>query len=564
MTINSSIGNVIIEDNTFDYGFFTPDGTSQTSFTLYSYTNCLTTNSDAKIQGNTFSGITSSGFGSHLVVNVSNSVSGSQTITNNNFIRGSIPIAAYVDMSTAINDAIITQNIFDQSTVDGSIETLVKTPTLTTSSLIPNISYYANKNQISYLPIQKFPYLIENSTAPTPNPANYARYSTSNSGNSYSDSIGSFTGSLSVYGNEGIAVKYNLPWNEAAGIKLSASFSVVNGSPTITVDTAGQSPLSWPVDQSGHLTNGIGGGAFIVFANDSNYYQIQSVSTTSTSVTNLTFVNTITLTSNYTGISNQSVNATIYLNWSDTLGNLSYPSLSSPLLVSITKSGQTLTAATSLIGTIVPGSLISFYPVSGSASEPFTVNTIDASGRIITVTTTMTFPDGVYSASCNTVSSFFNFSIDVAELLPPNVQILNFILGVCGNAIPSSAFASATYNVWTTASGPANFNPSLPSNSMADVKNFSSMNQSGTVISKSLQVNNPSAVGSGISLATFNGASQYLSINVLTDGSTTGTPNYYVNNGQIIRFNYNIVLNMLAPCPATFIPESPLIIRYRY
>lgn len=118
MTISSSLNNVKINRNTIDVGH-SSNGTSPTTYT---YDPALMSIfADAVIFGNTLSGCVGNG---DSITNLINIVSGSCIITGNTFIRGSSTIAAYVN-NAGTNDQIVTNNIFDQTTVDGASTLLV-------------------------------------------------------------------------------------------------------------------------------------------------------------------------------------------------------------------------------------------------------------------------------------------------------------------------------------------------------------------------------------------------------------------------------------------------------
>jgi hypothetical protein len=153
MSLETSLANIVIRDNTIDQGRFS-DGTTPVAYT-YAYHAWILGSSF--ISGNTFAAPTAS----TDMLYIDNC---SCTITGNKFIRGSTSIGSYI--RNAGNDQIIKNNTFDSTTVDGSSETLVA-GTLTTSN------YYGNKNQTIYIPIHLASYTtkVVTDVASTPNGA---------------------------------------------------------------------------------------------------------------------------------------------------------------------------------------------------------------------------------------------------------------------------------------------------------------------------------------------------------------------------------------------------------
>lgn len=157
MSLNnfSVLANVIVDGNSITSGL-------DTSGTEYYYDTCVSTSADATFINNTISGIKSSSgiFGVDMV-----SMYGCTTKwSNNTFIRGPSGIRSYLnDTSTFIPvtkaDHVITNNIFDDSTVDGSDELLIKNFSFGTT-------YERNKNQTDYLATQIAKYSLPNLQAP--------------------------------------------------------------------------------------------------------------------------------------------------------------------------------------------------------------------------------------------------------------------------------------------------------------------------------------------------------------------------------------------------------------
>lgn len=137
MTTPTSFRSVKIKDNLIDIG---------SSSTNYFYSSCMSLGADALVTGNTFSGCVGNGVGS---TNLTVITDGSSLISNNAFIRGvGSPINSYINV-TSVNDQVITDNLFDQTTIDGTPSHDILVTGLSTGSV-----YHSNKNQTIYIPIQ--------------------------------------------------------------------------------------------------------------------------------------------------------------------------------------------------------------------------------------------------------------------------------------------------------------------------------------------------------------------------------------------------------------------------
>ena len=148
MVVPSTFSNVIIEGNTIDLG----SSSSGNTPTFYTYGGpgsvpgqdgyLLLTNADCRIFGNYFSGITSNPTNNYML----GLFACSCNIQGNTFVRGASEISAYI-ISTGNFDHMITGNIFDGYTVDGS--TPQATAPLVTGTTA-NTLYTNNKNQVGY------------------------------------------------------------------------------------------------------------------------------------------------------------------------------------------------------------------------------------------------------------------------------------------------------------------------------------------------------------------------------------------------------------------------------
>lgn len=143
MSFDAPLSSVIIDSNTIDYGF-------STSGTTFYYSNDLALSADALVTNNSMSGLAAF----NTLINI---YAGSSVIRNNILNRGSNTILYYIASSSA-NDQIITDNIFDSSTVDGAAnETLV-------TGLTAASAYRENRNQTAYMAVSK----VNNTVYPTP------------------------------------------------------------------------------------------------------------------------------------------------------------------------------------------------------------------------------------------------------------------------------------------------------------------------------------------------------------------------------------------------------------
>lgn len=198
MTTPTSIRNVKIKDNLIT------TGSSSTGSTpiVYTYTSNMSLGADAVIYGNTFSGCFGNGISSTNLISIT---SGSSIITNNNFIRGvGSPIAVYI-AATSATDQTITNNLFDQTTVDGTIDVL-------TSGLSDGSIFHSNKNQVIYIPIQL-------GTGTYTDPSNIRYYTTANS--SVANNLIYFESSIFTTASQYAVVNYILNDILPSGIRVA-------------------------------------------------------------------------------------------------------------------------------------------------------------------------------------------------------------------------------------------------------------------------------------------------------------------------------------------------------
>lgn len=152
MVIPSTFSNVLIEGNTIDLGSSSSGGTP----TFYTYGGpgsvpgqdgyLLLTNADCRIFGNYFSGITTNTSNNYMI----GLAACSCNIQGNTFVRGASEISAYI-ISTGNFDHMITGNIFDGYTVDGSTAQGTGAGQLPlVTGITANTLYTNNKNQVGY------------------------------------------------------------------------------------------------------------------------------------------------------------------------------------------------------------------------------------------------------------------------------------------------------------------------------------------------------------------------------------------------------------------------------
>jgi hypothetical protein len=133
MSISTSLNSIKIKNNIIDVGY-----SSNGSQVIYTYDPALIeVGGDAIIFGNTLSGCIGNGNAGTNLINI---ISGSCLITNNTFVRGISSINSYVN-NAGSNDQIVSHNIFDHPTINGSSTNLCLN--LTTTSL-----FNENLNQV--------------------------------------------------------------------------------------------------------------------------------------------------------------------------------------------------------------------------------------------------------------------------------------------------------------------------------------------------------------------------------------------------------------------------------
>lgn len=113
MTIETSLANIVISNNTIDQGRFSDGATPVT----YNYDYSAWVFGSANITSNSF-------LSSVASTDILNIDSCSCIITNNKFVRGATSINTYIRVYGA-EDPIIKNNIFDSTTVDGASTILV-------------------------------------------------------------------------------------------------------------------------------------------------------------------------------------------------------------------------------------------------------------------------------------------------------------------------------------------------------------------------------------------------------------------------------------------------------
>lgn len=161
MSLETYISSISVTNNKF--GAFTAAG-----FALYAYDNGPIINGSAFIEKNYFAILDANSSIDMLTIK-----DGSCIIRDNKFLKAA-NINSYIN-HTGTGDQIITNNIFNDSTTDGTDEILVKGLSVTSI-------YHTNKNQIYYVPISLF------------NSINTVKIST---GDYFSETVGVTTGSQS-------------------------------------------------------------------------------------------------------------------------------------------------------------------------------------------------------------------------------------------------------------------------------------------------------------------------------------------------------------------------------
>jgi hypothetical protein len=436
MSIDTPLSDVIIEGNTFDYGNFAVNGNLATVPTNYGYVNCILTNADATISHNLLSGALTTS--THILTQFDSL--GSCVITNNNFIRGTTPIVAYIDVSEASSDQVITDNIFDQPTVDGISETLVLLPTANVFSATgPFILYERNKNQTAIKQIQKSPYQVSFTSTPGINRSDRADYTLSLISN-YFPATGFYStvGSLTTF-QEGVALNYTTPFSNVMGIQLPGTFTVTNGSASVSCaskTTVAAASVNGDFD------------GYIIFGNDNAYYPVVMDVTV---VGSVALIYGMTLGTPYTGTTNVSASAIFFPSFQTNL--LNFPLVGT---YAVNTASPNVTGPTA---NLIQGSQITFNDTTGAIYQVLTITSINS----FVLATDYGGPSN-FSGTATTGLATVNasFSINLSEILPENVQIISTIFG----AYPSTgtdSLVSASYSaVISTDSGNTYSSPTLP------------------------------------------------------------------------------------------------------
>lgn len=142
MTLETSLSNIIVRNNKISH----QRGTTYGTFTspIVNYSHCARIAGSAQIEGNTFISPT----GTAGTVDMLNLVDGSSIVQGNKFIRDSLSINSYI-RQYGTGEHLITNNIFDHSTIDGTNDQL-------TANLSASSHYHNNKNQVLYIAVPLF------------------------------------------------------------------------------------------------------------------------------------------------------------------------------------------------------------------------------------------------------------------------------------------------------------------------------------------------------------------------------------------------------------------------
>jgi hypothetical protein len=225
MALSSNLASIKINNNSIDIGRAS-DGTTPVSYT---YDSCALLGGDAIVTGNTIAGCVG-GSSSAVLLRIA---SASCNIRNNNFIRGAgSPIAAFI-VVTGSNDQIISDNIFDQPTIDGSSDVLV-------TGLSATSTYKENKNQTIYIPITLTDKIVAN--IDSADAANYLSDATGKSVGSYITEAVNYKTNVEqiVLTTAGTSLHMNIDLNSA----LPKNISLLSLKLGITAKTSGAGVFS--------------------------------------------------------------------------------------------------------------------------------------------------------------------------------------------------------------------------------------------------------------------------------------------------------------------------------
>jgi hypothetical protein len=207
------------------------------------------------------------------------------------------------------------------------------------------------------------------------------------------------------------------------------------------------------------------------------------------------------------------------------------------------------------------GTSLTSFTISSATSSSFYqgLQNTNATGRIYNIVPS----SGKLLTNVGAISSpiaTYNFMIDMNELLPTNVQILTFVVGV--NALSgSSNITGGFYQSIAYQSTSSAFNTSSLAGSMADVQNYTGENASaspGAFISIGTSPGQvtPAALGA---------STQYLINDISANPFITG-------KGSVIRYSYSFQIIMSVadqngvsfPSSSVETIESPVIVKYRW
>jgi hypothetical protein len=381
MSLDVTLSKIIVDGNTFDYGSFSPDGALASPTTTFGYDWCIFNSGDFIITNNCFSGMNANGTMIQL--------SGTATITDNTFIRNTTTISSYINNSGS-NDFIVTGNIFDNPTVDGTNENIVVG--FTSSSI-----FEQNINQTAYMGIHKVAYKTFQQISPQPNAA-FGEYA------AYSGNAGMFNTVGPSGGPEGIGAYYPVPF-----VNLPGGFNVVPGSGTVT--------CNFTIGGTLNLN-----GFQIKFDNIDTYYAITGALVSGGGV-----VTQLAIAPNFEGLQNSSASGTLYATTGHTMSEIG------------------LTPSSATVGASITTDLNNILPAN--------VRVLSVAVGMYLITNPAAISGGLYALAALTsnpadyqLTSLANTMVDVKNFVNEDGGSYggSIVIGSGGGQTPPTSFSSAT------------------------------------------------------------------------------------------------------------------------
>jgi hypothetical protein len=155
-----------------------------------------------------------------------------------------------------------------------------------------------------------------------------------------------------------------------------------------------------------------------------------------------------------------------------------------------------------------------------------------------------------------TPTANFGILMDLNEILPAGVSVLNMVVGIYTQ--DASGLVGGSYTLNAFASNPGNFNLTSLNNTMPDVKNFA-MSATASVSSNISIGTGPGQTPAGNFTNT-----QYLTIDLTDPANSVSAPFFVTGEGRKIPVIYEVSVSVTAGGTEALMQESPLIVKYRW